>query len=109
MRIWDIEPVRLCRNHLLGEHNELHAIWSIIIHGKNGYAHHPEVMRWRGRLKALYLRHEKLVKEFKRRGYRHQSILDKRYARGSSKQSQYVDSVYRQRLILKGKRCSCNI
>ena len=26
MRIWDIPLDRLCRNHLLGEHNELHAI-----------------------------------------------------------------------------------
>jgi len=28
MRIWDIPPKRLCRSHLLGEHRELHAIWS---------------------------------------------------------------------------------
>lgn len=30
MRIWDIPPDKLCRNHLLGEHNELHAIWNIL-------------------------------------------------------------------------------
>ncbi len=30
MRIWDIPPKLLCRNHLLGEHRELHAIWSIL-------------------------------------------------------------------------------
>ena len=30
MRTWDIPPEKLCRQHLLGEHRELHAIWSII-------------------------------------------------------------------------------
>ncbi len=30
MRIWDIEPVRLCRAHLLGEHRELHGLWNIL-------------------------------------------------------------------------------
>jgi hypothetical protein len=32
---------KLCRNHLLGEHQELHAIWSVLVNGKKGYAHHP--------------------------------------------------------------------
>lgn len=35
MRIWDLSPKRLCRNHLLGEHRELHAIWA---GGKKGYS-----------------------------------------------------------------------
>lgn len=34
MRIWDIHPSLLCRKHLLGEHRELHAIWSILIYKK---------------------------------------------------------------------------
>jgi hypothetical protein len=34
MRIWDIEPRKLCRNHLLGEHRELHA---------RGYRHYSEL------------------------------------------------------------------
>ena len=61
MRIWDIPVEKLCRNHLLGEHRELHAIWSILINNKKGYAHHPETVRWKGKQKALYLRHEQLV------------------------------------------------
>ena len=28
MRIWDIEPERLCRKHLLAEHAELHGLWN---------------------------------------------------------------------------------
>ena len=45
MRIWDIPPEKLCRNHLLGEHNEQHAIWSILTHNKKGFSHHPETIR----------------------------------------------------------------
>ncbi|MCM3906301.1 MAG: pyrimidine dimer DNA glycosylase/endonuclease V, partial [Pyrinomonadaceae bacterium] len=60
VRIWDIYPKKLCRNHLLGEHRELHAIWSVIVNGTKGYAHHPETLRWKGKLKELYGRHEAL-------------------------------------------------
>src|SRR5690348_6846591 len=79
MRVWDISPKRLCRNHLLGEHRELHAIWSVLVNGKKGYARHPETLRWRGKLKALYSRHDALVREMTVRGYTHQSPLSKRW------------------------------
>jgi hypothetical protein len=107
MRIWDIDPAKLCRQHLLGEHRELHAIWSILVHNKKGYSRHPETRRWQGKLKALYLRHERLVKEMQRRGYQHHSPLDKRYARGSAQQNIYIDQPRRQRQILKAKPCGC--
>jgi hypothetical protein len=63
MRIWDLPSKRLCRNHLLGEHRELHAIWSVLVNGKKGYSRHPETLRWKGKLKALFGRHEALVME----------------------------------------------
>jgi len=50
MRIWDIAPEKLCRNHLLGEHRELHAVWAILTKDKKGYSRHPEVLRWKGKL-----------------------------------------------------------
>lgn len=78
MRIWDISPAKLCKNHLLGEHRELHAIWAIITENKKGYSKHPETIRWVGKLGALYFRHEQLVKEMKDRGYNHHSPLDKK-------------------------------
>ena len=109
MRIWDIEPKNLCRNHLLGEHRELHAIWSILTKQKKGYSRHPETLRWRGKLKALYLRHEKLIAEFKNRGYRHHSNLNKLQAVGISRQNQYVDSYQAQLRILKAKKCGCKV
>lgn len=75
MRIWDLSPKRHCRNHLLGEHRELHAIWSVLVNGRKGYSQHPEMLRWKGRLKALFGRHEALVREMTERGYRHRSLL----------------------------------
>jgi hypothetical protein len=107
MRIWDIPPEQLCRNHLLGEHRELHAIWSILIHHKKGYAHHPETVRWKGKQKALYLRHEALVKEMMRRGYRHQSPLEIRYAIGNDSQDILLDSFDEQVRLLRQKKCDC--
>jgi hypothetical protein len=109
MRIWDIEPEKLCRNHLLGEHRELHAIWSVLTKNKKGYSKHPETIRWRGKLKALYLRHEKLIKELKRRGYAHRSPLKPKLAIGSARQYKYVDSPKKQTRILKSKKCDCKI
>ncbi|MDE2290794.1 MAG: pyrimidine dimer DNA glycosylase, partial [Elusimicrobia bacterium] len=75
MRVWDLPPRILCRQHLLGEHRELHAVWAVLTQGQEGYSRHPETLRWVGRLKALFARHEELVAEMGRRGYRHASPL----------------------------------
>lgn len=107
MRIWDIDSKHLCRQHLLAEHRELHAIWSILTNNKKGYSSHPETKRWVGKKKALFLRHEKLVKEIERRGYRHRSSLNKKQAIGESKQDIFVDTKAEQKIILKYKDCDC--
>jgi hypothetical protein len=107
MRIWDLPPATLCRNHLLGEHRELHAIWSVISNGRKGYAHHPETLRWKGKLRALFARHERLVREMERRGYRHQSPLDRRRATGSAVQRLFVTAPEMQRRLLRKKGCEC--
>ena len=109
MRIWDIPASKLCRNHLLGEHRELHAIWSILTKDKKGYSNHPETLRWKGKLKALYLRHEELVEEIQKRGFNHKSPLDCRLATGSSTQDKFVDSVEDQIKLLKKKKCECKV
>jgi hypothetical protein len=107
MRIWDIPADRLCRNHLLGEHRELHAIWTILTTGKTGYASHPETQRWRGKLRALWLRHQELVAEMQRRGYRHMSPLDEALATGAAIQTTLIDSIQAQFAILREKGCEC--
>ncbi len=107
MRIWDVPPAELCRLHLLGEHRELHAIWSILVNDKKGYRHHPEVQRWVGKLAALYGRHAMLVEEMERRGYRHRSPLDSSLATGEHEQDCYVDMPAAQRRLLRDKPCGC--
>jgi len=109
MRIWDIPPRLLCRSHLLGEHRELHAIWNIISLGKTGYARHPETMRWRGRLRALFQRHELLVAQMHSRGYQHHSPLPRRLARGLARQDRFVDPPRRQKALLRRKGCACRV
>jgi hypothetical protein len=109
MRIWDLAPKKLCRNHLLGEHRELHAIWSVLVNGKKGYAHHPETLRWMGKLKALYGRHDALVREMVGRGYRHLSPLAKKDATGSARQQVFVDKPKEQIRMLRSKRCQCDV
>lgn len=110
MRIWDVSPSLLCRQHLLGEHRELHGLWNILTKhgGTGGYSNHPETKRWVGKLKALYNRHEALVKEMKKRGYNHQTPLDKRLATGKAKQTIYIDSLVQQKKLLKEKPCACD-
>lgn len=108
MRIWDLDPRRLCRNHLLGEHRELHCIWTVITLGKKGYSRHPETLRWHGRLKALYARHTALVTEMESRGYHHKSPLDKRLAAGRAVQDKFIDPPRRQLELLRAKKCACN-
>jgi hypothetical protein len=109
MRIWDIPPYKLCRNHLLGEHRELHAIWSILINDKKGYSHHPETLRWKEKLKALYIRHNKITEEMIKRGYQHKSPLNSDLAVGKSNQNEFVDSIENQINILKNKKCKCKV
>lgn len=80
MRVWDrIEPRYLCRQHLLGEHREVHGLLRVLekldAGEPTGYGRHPETLRWlseRYRV-ALFRRHEALAAEMIMRGYRHRS------------------------------------
>ncbi len=107
MRIWDVPPSALCRQHLLGEHRELHGLWNILTQGKKGYANHPETLRWVGRTKALWNRHQALVVEMEARGYHHASPLDETLASGPASNERRVDSDEEQVRLLAAKPCDC--
>jgi Pyrimidine dimer DNA glycosylase len=107
VRIWDVDVRCLCDRHLLGEHRELHAIWTVLTEGRRGYARHPETLRWRGRLAALYARHEQEVAEMARRGFRHASPLDRTLATCSARQTELVDPVEAQLARLAERDCGC--
>lgn len=109
MRIWDLKPEILCNQHLLGEHRELHAIWSILSNNKKGYSKHPEVLRWKGKLKALFLRHESLVREMEKRKFKHKSDLIPEKSTGFGEQKVFINSIEEQIRILKKKRCKCKV
>jgi len=110
VRIWDIAERLLCDKHLLGEHHELHCIWSILTgRGRGGYERHPETKRWRGKLSALYKRHDRMVREMQRRGFNHKSPLDKKLATGLGRQMVYVHTREEQHSILKSKGCLCRV
>jgi len=81
MRIWDIDAGFLNAQSLLGEHRELHGIFSIIKNVKSGYSRHPETLRWVSHLSALAMRHEFLVAEMTLRGFKHHSPLEEETSR----------------------------
>ena len=73
--MWMVNPKLLCRQHLLGEHNELH---KVVGHIRKG---NEEVVKGHARkgqidTSKIRERHEELVAEMERRGYNHNSELD---------------------------------
>lgn len=73
MRMWMLYPRIMCRQHLLGEHLEIHMFAGTLRRGISveGYLE-------KGLLEGASLRsrHNALVKEMLRRGYNHKSPLD---------------------------------
>ena len=115
MRIWDIAVRRLCRQHLLGEHRELHAVWAIVTGQakRPGYENHPETKRWVGRTYPLERRHVQQVLEMRRRGWDgHKTRLSR--PAGSSyrllRARRYaVNTLAEQVANLRGKGCDCDL
>jgi hypothetical protein len=75
MRIWDVAAGYLSRQSLLGEHRELHGLYSILLFDKKGYSRHPETLRWVGCVAGLVRRHDLLAAEMHLRGYRDRTPL----------------------------------
>lgn len=105
MRVWDVDPQKLCRKHLLGEHREIHALFTILNENRTGYRNHPETLRWVGKLPALTHRHDRVVAEMLRRGYNHLSPLP--VLEGDITQDQFLISVAEQEELLTRKDCDC--
>lgn len=105
MRVWDVDPKKLCRKHLLGEHREIHALFTILHEDRTGYRSHPETIRWEGKLPALAGRHDRVVEEMLRRGYNHHSPLPE--VAGDAEQYDFLISVAEQEELLTSKDCEC--
>jgi hypothetical protein len=72
--MWMINPVYLCRKHLLGEHVETHMYFGCLAQNKSldGY-----VDKGLFEFKSLKLRHDELMNELLRRGYDHHSPMER--------------------------------
>jgi hypothetical protein len=68
--MWPVEPSKLCLQHLLGEHSELHKFVQVF--------HGPKFQKYQGRKgqinpRRMKERHDELAEELIRRGGNHQS------------------------------------
>jgi hypothetical protein len=70
--MWMISPSKMCRQHLLGEHKELHQLIGSLNKGKSVKGH---INKGQVEIHNIKSRHKELVKEMKLRGYKHQSPL----------------------------------
>jgi hypothetical protein len=73
MRMWNVDPKIMCRQHLLGEHHELHMFVGAINRGLNLFGYLNNGMLEIGNIES---RHNELVQEMDDRGYFHFSPLD---------------------------------
>lgn len=98
MRMWLVPPQVLCNEHLLGEHVELHMLVGSIQMGKSlrGFYDNRLID-----ISQIVPRHERLVKEMKRRRMNHNSPLPKFSAEGLEGSS--VDLSRNMREL--GERC----
>ena len=71
--MWGVEPSALCRQHLLGEHVEMHMFVGHIRLGRSLGRYVGDGLVDTRRIKA---RHDALAAEMRRRGYNHASPLD---------------------------------
>lgn len=108
MRVWDLPPQKLCREHLLGQHFEIHVMWSALVGGKKGWRNHPETRRWESHLGALRRKHDETVEEMLKRGYNHESPLDNSTERMDREYPDPITPVEEQERILNELNCDCH-
>lgn len=70
--MWCVDPSKMCRKHLLGEHTECHMFVGTINKGISiqGYLDKGLVVP-----QGIKLRHDLLAEEIEKRGYNHKSPL----------------------------------
>ena len=81
-----VDPRIMCRQHLLGEHVEIHMFAGII---DRGYSVKGYLEQGLLEVHNLYERHEELVREMKRRNYRHDSEIDKKWKPNEENRKHY--------------------
>ncbi|MEX0920876.1 MAG: pyrimidine dimer DNA glycosylase/endonuclease V [Candidatus Pacearchaeota archaeon] len=98
-RMWNLPPKKMCTQHLLGEHKELHQAVGTINAGKN-LGKHIEM----GQIEVhnIRKRHDEIMKEMLKRGFNHKSPLPK----FKSFRAGYIDKEFNKKdLISRCKNC----
>jgi hypothetical protein len=72
MRMWNVDPSKMCRKHLLGEHVELHMFLGSL---RKGYSVKGYISGGLFDPSKIVARHQELVFEMEKRGYNHNSNL----------------------------------
>lgn len=89
VRIWRVPVQEFDCQHLLGEHAELHCIVGALGGKYKAFRHHPETLRFKGKIDQLYARHMEQVEELHKRGYGHNSPLPKTNNKYTYTQEEY--------------------
>ncbi|UCF58765.1 MAG: hypothetical protein JSV15_06875 [Candidatus Bathyarchaeota archaeon] len=96
-----VDPRIMCRQHLLGEHAEIHMFIGTISRGNSVKGYLDKNLL---EVHSLCNRHDELVREMKRRNYRHYSAISKKW-----KQTKMIGSIDREenleQLISRCSRC----
>ena len=71
--MWNVDPRYLCNKWLIAEHNEIHTFIGAIASGKSVQGYLDKNLL---EPKSLVKRHDDLVREAKKRGFKHHSDLD---------------------------------
>lgn len=106
MRMWNTKPSLMCRQHLLGEHLEMHMLVGAIKKGKSikGFVTTGLV-----RVIEIQNRHDSLAKEMTNRGYNHKSPLDFDYAQYEYPDGRgFIRATAKQELLDRCKECRKN-
>ena len=77
MRMWMVDPRLMCRQHLLGEHLECHMLLGSILRKRSvaGFLDRKIIEP-----QSLKRRHDELAREMIRRGYNHNSPIERQPA-----------------------------
>lgn len=76
MRMWKVDPSKMCRKHLLGEHVEMHMFVGTINKGVvKDFPNSRYVKDGLVEVHHIRARHDELVAEMTRRGYNHKTPL----------------------------------
>lgn len=104
MRMWCVNPIWMCRKHLLGEHLELHIIVDCVKANQkiDGFLVNGLI-----EINSIVKRHSEIVNEMLSRGYQHKTPLEFDWRRYKFKNLGFIDRLQNIRVLT--TRCKeCN-